>query len=264
MSLTTPRVDRRPAGKGWTAPHLADQSDRGYRRSATITLVILTVVAAGDLVLIKSTFDRVMGQYEIFSWILAIGLTVAAISAMYSAGAETKTATAAGRTRTSSLKSTSLVVAWVLLGVGLLWLRWNSQLFMGQTTYEGDSGAGTGQDLEHYLAIVLLMIYIATGVLAWVDGYKLTNGAAAAMRETRRQYRSTAADLAVKEGRVARLIENLAIHRYELAAIDRERDLALRARDDLAAELKEHARVQLAMQLADPAATGVVRNRPTP
>lgn len=249
---------------GWKQEDLADEDDGGHRWRLVGAFAVLAVITTADLVLIKGTFNRVLREAEALSWTLGAALTLAAVAASYSAGVLTRKVVAAPRTsRAQTLLAVALVGGWAALGAGMFILRWRAAEFAPQQiVFEGASAsvaAGLEDVKEKVLAIVLASVYLATGILAFVDGYKLTNPAAKAMRAARRAIRSLRPRLVAQEGLVARLVENLAIHRHDLTTIDTARDTALASRTALAAELKQHARVQIALHLGNPAATGLVR-----
>lgn len=252
-------------GRGWAAPHLVDQTKRDHLLSVALALVILLLVAACDLVLIKSTFDHVLRNRESLSWLLAAGLTTASVALMFISGSESRVIAAEGGTRASRFKAALLVGAWVALGLGLFWLRWNAAGFtQAVVNYGGaqDSSQPSREFYEQLLAVVMLAVYLATGSLAAADGFRLTNRAATALRRARTKVAQLQPKVAEKSGRVKRLREGLELHQHDLDTIEEHRATAHSARKALIAELKEHARVQIAMQLANPSATDGIRHEP--
>lgn len=260
-----------PAGRrlGWAAPHLANQTPAEHRRALAADLLLLAVVTGVDLILIKSTLDHVLRLPEVWSWAAAAGLTMAAVVLAYRDAAQTRIAQAAGPTAASTALIAALTLAWVAVGAGLFWLRWNAADFTPAAAQYDTSGGPAGTTAredrtEQLMAVVLATIYVATGVLAWLDGHKLTNHAAAALRATTRRLERITPLVADKTARVARLAESRTIHQHDLDTISAQREIARTARQGLAGELKEHARVQIALNLGDPTATGLTQNRPTP
>lgn len=252
-------------GRGWTAPHLVFQTSAEHRRELLQDLLALAVITAADLVLIKSTLDHVLRLQEAASWVAAVGLTAAAVFLAFRHGAQCRITQAEGPTPASTAQVTALTLGWVALGVGLFWLRWNAASFTpAAAQYDGTTAGPTDRQdhTEKLLAVVLATIYLATGVLAWLDGYKLTNRAATALRRAHRALDRINPLVADKTARVTRLAEHQTIHEHDLDTIEAQRLIAHDARRALATELKEHARVQLAANLGDPEATGAVHDRP--
>lgn len=267
LAPATPADEPPAAERGWTDPHLANQTRAQRRREQVFAFLLLALITSADLVLIKATLDHALRLAEQWSWLTAVGLTVTAVALAFSAGAQTRIAQATGRTPARRTLIAALTLAWLLVGIALFWLRWNATSFTpAAASYEtaGTTSGATSQDGQSHklLAVVLATIYIATGALAWLDGHKLTNLAASALHRTRRRLDAINPRLADKTARVTRLAENLTIHTHDLDTIEAHRRNAHEARKALAGELKEHARVQIALNLGDPEATGLTQNRP--
>jgi hypothetical protein len=257
------RVDVVP--NAWMAVDLADEDDRGRQLRVGALWPILAVVTAADLILIRTTFNRVLGDSEWLSWLLGAGLTFASVVAAFQAGAQARNALAwrYGRNPHRAL-AIALMTGWAIMGLAIFWLRWRAAdfappgvQFEAATADLGD--AAREETREQILAVVLAGIYLLTGLLAFTDGFLHTNPAARALQGVNRQIAALSPLLDAKEGRVTRVQENLAIHEYELAAIDHDKQIALASRRALANELKEHARVRIAIHLGDPSKTGLVR-----
>ena len=268
LHLATEPPEQSPSGnRGWADPHLASQTPSQRRREQASAFFLLALITAADLVLIKGTLDHVLRLAEQWSWLTAVGLTVTAVALAFSAGVQARIVQATGRTPTRSMLIAALALAWLTVGVGLFWLRWNANSFTtAAATYDtgGAPVADSGNDDQshQFLAVVLATVYIATGVLAWLDGHKLTNRAATALHRTRHRLDMINPLVADKTARATRLAENRTIHAHDLATIEIHRQNAHAARQALADELKDHARVQIALNLGDPEATGLTRHRP--
>jgi hypothetical protein len=251
----------RPSACETSAFDLADESSGAHLRSVLGQWAVLVVITSADLVLIKATFDRILRQAPSLSWTLGVALTLASVALAFSSGANVKKVRSGWASRDHAVIAAVQVVAFAALGAGILYLRWRAADFAPpQVAFEGaNSPASTLPDTEKVLAMILATIYLATGVLAFTDGFKLTNPVAKAMRAARRSVETLMPKLADMEGRVAHLRENSAIHEHDLATIDEARGIALASRRALARELKELSRVQIALALGNPPATGLVR-----
>lgn len=255
----------RPAGtmgEGWVDAQAAHETRWNYYGRLTVRALIIGVIAAGDLAVIKSTLDLALNLQQIYSWLVAIGLTLGAITLAMAAGRLFRRSTATGRS--STVVQIIVVLAWATLGIVLFVMRWNSGIFQTPTVTFGGAAAPQGdpEKQEHMLAMLLAGVYLATGVIAWLDGHHLTNDAAAALRAARSQAAKAARRQAELEGLVARLTEHAEIHRHELVQVDAGAEGAVAELEALAQELKAFARYQVAVHLGDPAATGVVRMDP--
>ncbi|TDX03235.1 hypothetical protein [Kribbella sp. VKM Ac-2566] len=253
-----------PVGEGWVDAQAAHETRTNYVWRLSVRAVIIGIVAAGDLAVIKSTLDLALNLREFYSWLVAIGLTLGAITLAMAAGRLYRRSTATGRSSTA----VQIVVAsaWAILGIALFVMRWRSGTFQVTTvTFGGAAPPQADQEKqEHLLALLLAGVYLATGVIAWLDGHHLTNDAAAGLRAARSQAANVAKRQAALEGLVARLTEHTEIHRHELVQVDAGAEQAVAELEALALELKAFARYQIAVHLGDPAATGVVRMDPVP
>lgn len=246
---------------GWAAPALLSETVKSHRIKRTLALVVLLIVAAVDLIMFKTTLNLVLGEREFLSWMVAVGVTLAALASAVYAGQQVRTARASGVRGWAPL----LFVAWALIGVALVYLRIKGGVLTPvgaayegtETTANSETGAA-----DSLVAVVLAVLYTATGVLAFVEGYLFTNPAASAYRRVKKQFEEKSAEVTTGINRVVRLNENTTVHQHDLDNIEKQRLSARAAREALAAELKDHARVQIALNLGDPEATGVTQMRP--
>lgn len=246
----------------WSAPDHADQTARDHYLGIVAAFAVLGVITLADLFLIKGTFNRILRDDEALSWILGGSLTLAAVAGAFTAGSYARKAVADPHSsRPDRGIATALILGWVALGAGMFVLRWNAADFAPTAiAYDGAMDSSmTEAAKEQLLAVVLAAVYLATGILAFVDGYKLTNPAAAALRAARARLERLLPRLQQQEALVARLRENLSVAEYEYTRLPQEHAIAIASREALAQELKAHARVQITLHLGDPAATGLVR-----
>lgn len=254
-------LPRAGASSKWASPELADESAAAYRIRLLSAFGLLGLISFADLLLVKTTFNVILRDAEWLSWVLGVSLTLAAVAMAFFAGRYSRQAVAGG----PSVKSDQaivgiLIVLWLVLGAGIFLLRWNAAEFApAQVAYEGAQTTSVEEAKERLLAVVLAAVYLATGGLAFVDGYRLTNPVAAAMRTARGRLEKLRPRLQERIGVVARLRENLTAAELEYARLPEQLAEAIAARETLAEELKALARVQIAMHLGDPSATGVVR-----
>jgi hypothetical protein len=217
-----------------------------------LALAILAVAAAVDVPLAKATFDLALELPEVVSWTVAAGVAAIAVAGAWKSGASLN------RGRLGEAIGASAVP--ITVAVGLFVLRWNAHVFASATAaWEGsDSESAIDVASEQVLAIVMLLFFLATSVLAFFDGLHLTDDAGARVRSTAGRLAEVEANQVVEEGRLARLEEETAkgVQILRQTAIDEEHALAaLDARRD---ELKAWARTEIARLLGDPAATSAV------
>ncbi len=250
--------------RGWTDPPAAHRTVAQHRTLMLTAGLILALVSVGDLVLIKSTLDRVLRQPEALSWVFSVSLATGSAALMVRSGHQARHRQAEGGHLLSMLMP---ALIWVLLGAGLCYLRWNAvELAPAAAAFEGSQTA-EGEDerlvaAEHTVAVVLLVVFAVTGTLAMLDGFQLTNPVAAAERTARRLLLTLDLQIAESQARLARLVDHAAIALHDVETVPGDAQQALAAHRALADELKELARVQIAGRLQDPAATGVVLDRP--
>jgi hypothetical protein len=249
----------------WRDETAADRSDAAHVVAVACRLLLLAGLTCGDLVAIKSTLDHVLRLSGLFSWVLAVAVTALSVYAARTGGQEFRVLTATRWRHPSTAVTVGVVVmVWAGLGAGLLWMRWHAaQLVPAVAQWEGQTATSdTSSAREHVLAVVLATVYALTGVMAWIDGKAMTNTATTAMRQARRRAAQLERQLSVKEGQVARHAEHLAAAEHDLARLPHDHQDAVAAHLALAGELKDWARLRMAVHLGDPASTGMVRYRP--
>ncbi|TDO48248.1 hypothetical protein EV651_12314 [Kribbella sp. VKM Ac-2571] len=247
---------------GWHKPQAAYESLTRHLVYLGAAAAAVVLVAAADMGMIKSTIDRLLGLPPRWSWLIAVGLTVAALNLPLIAGKLYRRSKATGHS-TTPIQSV-LLVAWFLIGASLLVMRWYAAAILpGQVSFEGQPADPSEAGTDRLVAIVLAAVYVATGALAWAEGYLLTNDAAATRRAAGRSARKLTSKRAESEAKLTRLAQTATAHRQELKTLADAERTAHKAVDGLIEHLKAHARVQAAHHLADPAATGITRLRPS-
>jgi hypothetical protein len=224
-----------------------------------VLVLRLALVLVGDLVMIKSTFDHVLRLQSAFSWALAVAMTLLAVPLAWMAGTQTRMALAH---EGWVMAATLLAMAWAVAGAALFYLRYHAAELTQQVTgFEGSVVDGDAEQMkERLLAWVLLALFVATGVLAFFEGFTTTNPAAAQLHRLNVLVPDLARRVAEQQGLVTRLVDSRATHAHQLATVAERRAEARRAAEALAAEMKAHARVQLALALGNPSASEVVHD----
>ncbi len=244
----TTHTDHRPQT---ARDHDAVISSRaGSALSWTVHPLVLAVGAAVDIALAKQAFDLALRLPEAWSWFVAIGLGLLAVAGAFSAG---MVARAGHRAPAISLLGVPALIA-----VALFILRAFAHVFApAEVAYEGSTVAEAG-DGELLLAWVMLLVFVATAVMAFFDGWKLVHPGRLRFRAVDARLARLELEHADRVGRVIRLRENLAIHLDQLDRIDRQRDVALAELAALADELQEWARLEIVRHLGDPVATSAL------
>lgn len=239
--------------RGWVAPHLVNATRWRMLWSVVVEGLLLAACLGADLVFIKTTLDPLIGQDEILSWLVAGALGVLSAVLPLHAGVHARTFRAVGH---GWVHAVGLTVTWLLLGVGLFWLRWAAaDLNPGDLIADPDAvqRAASG---HHVMAVVLATLYLATGAAAAVGGYRLTNPEATALRAARQVLRRIDAALGPAEAAYARLLAAVAARVADLADADSAAETAREIRRAVAEQVQAVARVRIAQHLGDPPATG--------
>lgn len=153
------------------------------------------------------------------------------------------------------------LLAWAVLGLGAFGLRLliaeprdESSIRLGGDLFN-TGGSDVGPEELWSRAVVLLILYVATGAVAYVGAYLLHNPLHADYHKAEREYRRAAR----RAGRSkAALTAAESMHRQHLEARERERrrwDLELEQNDAFFDELKDLARLEMARRIQNPSAT---------
>jgi hypothetical protein len=249
-----PTAERRPARPRYS-PGRVDESKRSFERRRALRMLLVAVLALTDVMLIKSTWDVVLLLDAWISWATAVLTALAGACLMWSAGHQAALRRAYGARRAAV---GVLVLAWLLVGTGLWFLRWSSgDLTTPTLDVEGGAGTGTGPDVHHVLALALLALYVAPGLLAFRDAADLGNPIAAHQRLSHASSDELSRRLEMLEGEVVQSNQLLARAGDEFQLIDVRAAHSKEAHQALAAELKAHARAEILRWIADPAAGGI-------
>lgn len=246
MTTTTPRTPVSP----WRAPHLAGLSPAAYWTGQTVMLGLVTFASLYDALFLKPAVDLVVDSGEL--WDLFIALTVSLVAALLMMKAGHLHRENAGRARQPWGWP---IIAWLVLGAGLVFLRYNAAALAAPTI----QGVSTGDDPSTYrmVAIVLLAVYLASGILNFYAGRMIFNPIARAFFSAQASDRRLGKRIIEARTALRRTTEHVEVARGDLLALPalrEERDRELVAFGD---QLKAEARLRIANHLADPAATGI-------
>jgi len=221
-------------------------------RRIVLALAILVIAAGVDVPLAKATFDLALELPEFVSFVVAAGVTAIAVAGAWKAGASL------GRGRRGEAIGAAAVP--ITVAIGMFVLRWNAHLFTSDTAaWEGATAGSTiNTSAEQVLAIVMLLFFLGTSVLAFLDGLHLTDDAGARVRSTAARLAKAEKEAGAEHGRLVRLDEETAKGVQILRQIPIDEQHALDALDARSYELKAWSRVEIARLLGSPAATTAV------
>ncbi|MGY1829071.1 hypothetical protein ACI8AA_01435 [Geodermatophilus sp. SYSU D01180] len=250
------RRRREPARpRGWTAPWLVQVTWPYYLLLTALDGLLIAFVSVADLFFIKTTLDPLIGEAEVFSWIVALALATLSVLAPLQAGRFTRKYRATGHHRTSAI---ALTAVWAALGAGLFVLRWIAGDLTTTVIYEG-TPTGGGDTAHHLMALVLATLHLATGATAFVSGYHFTNPEAFGLRTARFRQRRVERLLATAESRFTRLASALGARVADMSEAAQAAETAKRARRAVADHVVAMARLRIAQHLGDPSCTGGTR-----
>ena len=251
MNATTLTTRPARAGDGPDHASLAAATASSRSRATARAWAIAVLVFAGgmDTFLAIPAFNGLLRGEPWQSLICAVAFALIAVSAAYSSGVMFRQ----GKKPISilaGLASVAMVVALLFLRIQAAAVNSTAAVFEGAAPAHDEAAAEVG------IAIVLASAMLATAVLAWVDGYKITlTPAQALLRSLDRRLESANTLVADLEGSLVRLTENEAIAELRLQRLPEERDEAIRGLRAFNRELRELARTEIAVHLADPTAT---------
>lgn len=247
-----------PAEVGaWHAPHLVGVTLFTYVALRALFMIPLLAGGTTELSFVKGTIDIVIDQAEIISWLVSIGITLLSITSMLLSGHLFRAAKAVHQKPTFGRL---LIAGWAVLGLFLVVIRFNGASWATSSIVVGGAALDTGGDdvaKEQALAFILALVYLACGILAFVEGNKLFNLAAQGLIRVRRRLAGLKPKLSDQYGLVNRLAEVLQIARGVLAdqpAALRTAEIRLAAAAD---SLKSDARHRISWHLGDPGSSNI-------
>lgn len=245
-----------PGYEGYANPAL------GRGRGGSVLYVILLVLAgAADLVAFYQVMGLVLRGQTIWAlWPATIGFTAVALGLAHLGGRFAR-GRKAGEKGVAAWMVWVCLLAWAVLGLGAFLLRLliaeprnESTIRLGGDLFNAEGSDVSSEELWSR-AVVLLILYIATGAMAYVGAYLLHNPLHADYQKAEREYRRTARRVARRK---ADLTQAETVHRQWLEARERERrrwELELEQIEALCEELKDVARLEMASRIQDPSST---------
>lgn len=213
----------------------------------------LVLAAAVDVPLATPAFNRVLRSSPAISVLCAIGFAVVTLLAAFSSGREAKRGNVWG-----SIASGAAVLGLV---AGLFVLRLLAADLTSGSALSGLEGASTASAApdETPIAITMAIFVLAAAVLAWIEGYVLTEDPrTASLRRIGHAIAQHEGTVAVCEAQEARHLEDLATKANDLARVDADLITAQQGLDAFARELQELARVEYAIRQGNPTATSTL------
>lgn len=216
-------------------------------RHKALSIAILVLASFVDVALAKTTLNLALRLPEPISWAIAICLGLVAVAAAFTAGIMHR--------KRQALMTAIATAGTLLIALALFTLRLGSGSAETGGSYEGAEAATSTGASESVLAPVMLLIFLATSALAFIDGWRLTDPDRQNYLELLNEMEQARDTVSAQAGRV-RHLQILRDQRVnEIANVDRDRRNALLAREALADQLQEWARIEVARVLGDPRAT---------
>lgn len=241
------------------APHtlLSDLHTPWWKRVTEITLLL--VMMTGDVVTLFLTMNIVFEESPWISGMLTAALVGAAVLMMEQAGSSARRVKAKDAPY-GWLRVQLLIGAWAAIGLAAFTIRWNAANDLAATGSEIADAGATQSSTGSLSALLLLALYIASGVVAYHLGFTWHQPVKAQMKqyEKSRSKARTAHKAAAERSREAAGALAFAENAIEQCRVTS--DVQIAKIDVLAEQLREHARLFLSAQLKDPARTsGVTR-----
>jgi hypothetical protein len=217
-----------------------------------------TAVLFADVVAAKSAFDVVFNISQMWSWLMALALTLAAFLGAYEVGLlGRKVVAPAARWRQRLARAGVLalsVVSWAALGAAMFWLR------LVQGRYTGDPQATMANELP--VATLVALLYLLGGFTIASRAYALANPKLTAYARAQRTVTRLTRRLSASRAELTSL--TLVLERWDQDVLSRL-DAVLAARLDQIdagqALILDGFRAALATEIGDPGATShIVRS----
>lgn len=208
----------------------------------------LVLAGGADIVLAIPAFDGVLRGWTGTSIFCASAFAVITVLAAFSSGHELKL-----DHRGLAIVCASATIALI---AAIFELRIFAASLQASALYGGAAQPTNAAANEVPIASVMAALMIATSAIAFVDGWITTPlRQVTQLRTLDTALTAAGIALAIGEGQVARLDEDLAMAEYQLAHIDIDLEDAFHGLDAAMRELQELARTEIARNLCRPAAT---------
>ena len=211
----------------------------------------LLVAAAADAAAFSAVVSLIMVQnhwWEI--WLIVLGLTVIALTLAHFAGRMARDDAAAhGRVRWTVVLICG--IPWFLLGCAAVWVRMRIAPSTGGLLDDPSSV----QDNRFPNALLFLVLYVASGMVAGVGEFLTRNPLRSSYRNLMKTYQKAQRKLVKSQPPFERAMFVREIHR---ASFEEDDEVLLNAKLDRLAfgeELKQYAQITIAAHLQDPSAT---------
>ncbi|MEV4411526.1 hypothetical protein [Catellatospora sp. NPDC049609] len=256
------RIPRRSARRGY-GPGRVD----GISLGDLMHYGVLTLAALADFVAFYQVLALVLGTIPELLYAAVLAVTAIALVLMHKAGTTFRDFVARHHPGGDLWIVVVCVLGWALLGAGAYWLRLTVQDDDGASTSLLNFGGvqlGEEDTSTATKALVFLIVFVTTGVLAMVGAYLAHHPYTAAYRAARRTLRRRTRRLRRVSARAAKVLARESTLKERLES---EKDTAEGHRGQrraLACELKTHARTQIAKRLRDPEELQYLLNQPIP
>ena len=227
---------------------------------------VLLLAGMADLVAFYQVLALVLGTIPELLYVAVVAVTVIALAVMHKGGTtlrEIRRRTASGRYWVATL----CILSWVALGSGAYWLRLKVRDDTGASTSLLNFGGvvlGEEDTTVQTKALVFLVIYVTTGILALIGAYLAHNPLRTEYRRARRLYHKRDSQLQQAEAVLHFAREQKALLDQRIKSEPDVRQQALDHRRALACALKAYARTEVAKRLDNPAEVEDLLSQPIP
>lgn len=248
----TPTPTPDPAPTPATAPgSVSGQARRRYPglpntlHWALLALGVIGEIA--DIAFTRSALELLLLDQPLLCAVIALVISITASAAAIHAGISH----ANHHPRTTAV----LAGAWAGLGAALAIMRWNlAELISSDGTATIVTPAG-----QHIVAVLMAVLYTLAGLVLAVSAEHLFSTPARQWTTSRAKLRRTQRDLSAAEARYTRLDTAHTHHHHQTRAYQQRIDQAHHHINHRTATLKNHARLEIAHHLANPATTTGIR-----
>ncbi|ORM02889.1 hypothetical protein [Prescottella equi] len=257
---------RRRLHEGWADRSKISETSRDHHRHLGLGITLALVLTAADAVLLSAVANILIRSDSWKSWLLVLGLCAAIVALAVFVGNQLRHAVATGKV-VRWMFTGFLLAVWVAVGVLLMVVRWNSGALENTTVVYEDGGAlpDAGDTSSHmWLAVLLLGLHLALGVIAVLDGYRLTNPVAAELRRVNPQLDTLKERLEAAEANFRRASDTRDLALTEEQRIDDDLKQASKHADAVFEQLRDSVRLHIAALLGDTGATDGARRTTTP
>ncbi|WP_127504176.1 hypothetical protein [Actinoplanes solisilvae] len=247
---------------GGKVRHLAD-----HRESIRewLMLTVLTLMAAADAYGFWSTLTKLFKRdtYFVMGFVAAIALGTVAAAHEMGRLARSRREGYGG----SLVWMAALAIVWLGVGSTIVWLRAQDPIISGGNAkgrLAGSVAAGASDDSVR-VAILLLALYLLTGLLAMTHAYQYRDPRSAELRDAQKD-RERIARVAAERKYEAYLAKQGMLAQQELARLHQEsRDRSVGEKEFLGQALHEQSAQDIARHLHNPSATdGLIPPPPPP